>query len=123
MDVVVSVDEDGGAARLVLVFGDDDGVAGGWVNRWRQAASGQLVGDELGAALHVGLVIGLGGDAGDAEEGFKAFEGLASGGVDVLEDGGEHGSKFRRMGRGVKGRRPNRLAGRHFRSDRKQVVK
>jgi len=91
LDIVVAVNQDGGAVGLVLVFGEDDGVSGGRDDLWGEAAGGKLVGDELGAALHVGDVLRLGADAGDAEEGLEAVEGLLAVDVDVLEDFVEHG--------------------------------
>ena len=63
-----------------------------------------MVGYELGAALHVGLVLGFGADAGNSEEILEAFEGNGLGGVDFLEYIGEHGDRFSRMAADVKGR-------------------
>ena len=83
LDVVVTVHQDGGTTGLVLVFCEDNGMTGSLEDLRPEPASGELVGDELGAALHVGLVLGLGADAGDAEKGFEAFERLLAVGVDL----------------------------------------
>ena len=50
-----------------------------------------MVGDEFGALLHIGFMVGFGAYAGDAEEILQALERFGLRGIDLLENVVEHG--------------------------------
>ncbi len=74
MDVVVAVDEDGFLGRRMSVSREDHRVARGLVKMSFEAHSAQLPHEPLGAGAHILLVAGIGGNAGETEEGEKVFE-------------------------------------------------
>ncbi len=69
LDIIVAVEKDGWFARRVESFGIDERVQrrGNDFNRFKSGGT-EIVGDPVGSALDVGLVFGLGADAGDAKK-------------------------------------------------------
>ena len=49
-------------------FGDDDGMAGGRADSGVEADLAAMIGQPIGAGVHVLFVLRLGGDAGEAEK-------------------------------------------------------
>ena len=69
LNVVMSIEQDGWFAGRVERFGIDERVQrrGNDFNRFKSSGT-EIVGDPAGSALDVGLVFGLGADAGDAKK-------------------------------------------------------
>ena len=68
LDVVVAVDEDGGFARGLGAAGEDGGVSAGFGNLGAESAELEQGVKPLGAGAHVGGVLRLGRDAGEAQK-------------------------------------------------------
>ena len=97
LHVVMAVDHDRGTARLVFVARDDDRVAGRGVFLGGEADALELHDEPVRALVGVGLVRGVGGDAGEAEELDQVGDGVVLGGV-ALRVGG-HQAHARKTGR------------------------
>ena len=75
LNVVVPVEQRGRLAGGAQPLSVDDGVARGLHHlHARHSELSQLGREVLGAAQHVGLVLGLGADARDAERGLQVFD-------------------------------------------------
>src|SRR5262249_15351314 len=86
LDVVVAVDEDGGGARGGVPAAEDDGVAGGGEDfDLGDAGGAEVGGDPVGGLGGVVSAVGVGADAGNAEE---VEEGGVVVGVGLGEVGG-----------------------------------
>ena len=82
LDVVVAVDEDGGAAGVRLGAGEDDGMAGGAADLREEADADKFFVEPLAAGGDVVATGGIGGDAGEAKE------------VEELVEMGGHGGEL-----------------------------
>ena len=88
LNVVVAVNQHGLRFGIDDLLAEDDRMAGGLADaRLVRARFKQQVGEGLGAAVHVGLVLRLGADGGDAQE----REQLLEEALPVLFDVGFHG--------------------------------
>ena len=84
LDVVVSIDEDGRPAGDLERLGVDQGVAVGLDQAGvGQAHRPEVVDEELGGPTGVGVVVGLGGDAGNPQERLELLLEPASVGLEV----------------------------------------
>jgi hypothetical protein len=86
LDVVMPVQQHGRPAPLVHILCDDGGMPARLHDRDVEPAELQLIGQPGRAAEHVVLVLGLGADAGDAEELRERRDRLVASAV----DGGQH---------------------------------
>ncbi len=71
LDVVVPIDEEGRLAGRVQALGIDEGVPRGLDEVGVEATGPEVVADELGRATGVGVVVRLGADGRDADEGLE----------------------------------------------------
>jgi hypothetical protein len=68
-------------------MGDDDRVTLGLVHRALEPDRGQVVGHVRRAPLHIGVVGGIGADAGNPQQRAQALDRGLEVGVQLMEDG------------------------------------
>src|SRR5690606_5969076 len=115
LDVVMAVEEGGGALPLAAV-GEDDRLAGGVVDAGLEAEAAQVSRVEPGAGTAVGGMGGIGGDRAEAEGREKPLERRIEIGIEAGKDAVEVGHRLSPEGiRGARhlaeGRRPGPARG------------
>lgn len=74
LDIVVTVDQNGFAIRLMLVSRNNDRMSGCFMKLRNELHGGKFPNNPIRAIPHIVPVLGIGGDAGKREKGEKFFE-------------------------------------------------
>ena len=90
----MAIDEDCGLRRILLIVTEDDGVTCGLVDFYGlYTETFEMVAPVLSAALHIGFVLALGTDRGDADELEEVFEEASFVLADIILDLAHNGCR------------------------------